>query len=58
MGPPGKKTMGSVAARVLDALDKGENPLSEEEMHFIWTFCQIMKINKKQKIRVHRRTAV
>jgi hypothetical protein len=28
MGPPGKKIMGSEAARICEALDKGKNPLS------------------------------
>ncbi len=37
MGPPGRKTMGSESARMHDALDKRENPLSEEEIHFIRT---------------------
>ncbi len=32
------------------ALEKGENPLSEEENHFICTCCQILKFEKKQKI--------
>jgi hypothetical protein len=50
MGTPGKKTMDSEAARIREALDKGKNPLSEEEIHFIRTCCQIMKISEKEKI--------
>ncbi len=52
MGPPGRKTMGSELARVREALDKRENPLSEEEMHFIQRCCQILKIDEIQN-RVH-----
>ncbi len=50
LGPPSKKTMGSKAARVRDALDKREDPLSEEEIHFIRTCCKILKIDEKQKV--------
>jgi hypothetical protein len=35
MGPPSKKVIGREAERVRHALDKWENPLSKEEMHFI-----------------------
>jgi hypothetical protein len=45
-----KTAMGSEAERVHCALEKGENPLSEEEKIFIQTYCQIMKIDEKQKI--------
>jgi hypothetical protein len=36
-GSPDRKTMGSESATRHDALDKRENPLSEEEIHFIRT---------------------
>jgi hypothetical protein len=34
---------------VRNALEKEENPLFEEEIHFIRTYCQILKIEEKQK---------
>jgi hypothetical protein len=58
MGPPGKKTMGSEAARICEALDKGKNPLLEEEICFNRTCCQIMKINEKEKIESDGATAI
>jgi hypothetical protein len=58
MSPPGKKTTGSEVARILEALDKIKNPLSEEEIHFIWTCCQIMKISEKEKIESICETAI
>ncbi len=42
--------MGSETERVHCAMEKGENPLSEEEKIFIHTCCQILKIDEKQKI--------
>jgi hypothetical protein len=50
MGPSGRKTIGSEATRMRSALEKGGNPLSEEEIHFIRTCCQILKIEEKQKV--------
>jgi hypothetical protein len=32
-------------------LEKKENPLSEEELHFIRRCCQILKIEEKQKVK-------
>jgi hypothetical protein len=49
IGLTSKKVIESEAERVRRALDKGENPLSEEEMHFIQTCCQILKVDEKQK---------
>jgi hypothetical protein len=44
--------MGNEAAGgVSSALEKEENPLSEEEIHFIRTCCQILKIEEKQKVK-------
>jgi hypothetical protein len=45
-----KKVTGSEAERVHRALRKGENPLSEEKRRFVCTYCQILKIDEKQKI--------
>jgi hypothetical protein len=42
--------MESEAARVRSALEKRENPLSEEEMHVVQPCCQILKFDKKQKV--------
>jgi hypothetical protein len=50
MDPPGKNTMESEAARVRSALEKRENPLSEEEMHVVQTCCQILETDEKQKV--------
>jgi hypothetical protein len=35
--------------RVLTALEKGDNPLSYEEIHLVKTFCQILRINSDGK---------
>jgi hypothetical protein len=36
--------------RICDALSKGENPLSSEEIHSMQTCYQILKINSDDKI--------
>ncbi len=33
-------------ARVCEAQDKDKNPLSEEEVHFIQTYCQILSLTR------------
>jgi hypothetical protein len=39
-------------------LDKGRDPLSEEEMHFIQMCCQIMKVSENEKVESISTTAV
>jgi hypothetical protein len=39
--------------RVLKALKKGENPLTEEEIHFIQTFCHIVKVSDSERGEIH-----
>ncbi len=36
------------------AIEKGPNPLSEGEMHFIWSCCRILKVSKKREDRQRR----
>jgi hypothetical protein len=36
--------------RVCDSLAKGENPLSEEEIHLIWMCCHILKASEDDKV--------
>jgi hypothetical protein len=36
--------------RICDALSKGENPLSSEEIHFMQMCYQILKINSDDKV--------
>ncbi len=43
MGPPGKKTMGSEAARIREELKTGKNPLSEEEIQYT-SYRQAVKL--------------
>ncbi len=40
--------MGSEAVRVCNALEKRENPLPEDEIHFIGMCYQIMKLMKSR----------
>jgi hypothetical protein len=36
--------------RVHDALDKGDSPLSEEEIDFIWIYCHILTGSENDKV--------
>jgi hypothetical protein len=44
--------------RVCEAQDKDKNPLSEEEVYFIQTCCQIMKSNDSDKMKFLANTVV
>jgi hypothetical protein len=44
--------------RVWATLDKGENPLSCEEIYFVQTCCQILKVNSDDKVALIASTAV
>ncbi len=44
--------------RVQNALDKGENPLPEEEIHFFQTCCQILKTEIDSRVMSNNITAV
>jgi hypothetical protein len=50
MAPASGKTVDGGIRRVKKAIDRGTNPLSEGEMHFICTCCQILKSNEKERI--------
>jgi hypothetical protein len=50
MAPAKEKIANGGIKRVRKAMEKGTNALSEGEMHFIRTCCQILKVNEKEKI--------
>jgi hypothetical protein len=57
MASQSRKTRQDELMRVQSALDKGENPLSCKELHFIQTCCQILKLNSNCKIHKINTTA-
>ncbi len=50
MAPAKEKIVDGGVKRVKKAIEKGTNPLSEGEMHFIRTCCWILKVSEKERI--------
>jgi hypothetical protein len=58
MAPSIRKKKRNELARVCEALYKGENLLSIEDVHFIQTCCQIMKTSESNKVKFIATTVV